>query len=256
MNRLDTMTWPEVDQHTRAGAVLLLPVGSTEQHGPHLPLTTDTDIAVAIANGAADRRGRLVVAPALSYGSAGEHQEFSGTLSVGADATEMVLVELGRSAAHHYPHLVLVSTHGGNAQPVAAAVARLTAEGRSVVGWSPRWPGDLHAGRTETSLMLAIAPERVHLDRAQAGDPRPLDTLLPLLRSQGVRPVSPNGVLGDPAGAHPDQGRALLAMAVGQLVDTVEPWLHPVPSGMGGTTPGETTGGAVIDGAVIGKVTG
>ena len=226
VNRLDAMTWPEAGQHTQSGAVLLLPVGSTEQHGPHLPLTTDTDIAVAIAMGAAHRRDQLVVAPALAYGSAGEHQEFSGTLSIGGSATETVLVELGRSAAHDYAHVVLVSTHGGNAEPVAAAVARLTGEGKSVSSWSPRWPGDLHAGRTETSLMLAIAPDRVHLDRAEAGDLRPLDALLPLLRRHGVRPVSANGVLGDPGGADPADGRALLAMGVDQLVDMVDPWLH------------------------------
>ena len=130
VNRLDAMTWPEAGRAHAAGAVLLLPVGSTEQHGPHLPLTTDTDIAMAIAMGAAERRDQLVVAPALAYGSAGEHQGFAGTLSIGGDATETVLVELGRSAAHDYAHLVLVSTHGGNAEPVAAAVARLAEEGR------------------------------------------------------------------------------------------------------------------------------
>jgi creatinine amidohydrolase len=74
--------------------------------------------------------------------------------------------------------------------------------------------------------MLAIAPDRVRLDRAEAGDPRPLETLLPLLRGQGVRPVSANGVLGDPSGAGPDEGRALLAVAVDQLVGAVDTWPH------------------------------
>ena len=257
MNRLEAktleaMTWPDVERSAAAGAVLLLPVGSTEQHGPHLPLTTDSDIAMAIAMGAAERRDQLVVAPALAYGSAGEHQGFAGTLSIGAAATETVLVELGRSAAHDYAHLVLVSTHGGNAEPVAAAVARLVDEGRSVSAWSPKWPGDLHAGRTETALMLAIAPDRVHLDRAQAGDLRPLETLLPLLRRHGVRPVSGNGVLGDPSGAESGQGRALLAMAVDQLVDTVDPWLHRSrqPDRRDGEQPGTR------DDPTIGEVTG
>ena len=267
MNRLEDMTWPEAGQRSRSGAVLLLPVGSTEQHGPHLPVTTDTDIAVAIATGAAGRRDQLVVAPALAYGSAGEHQGFPGTLSIGGAATEGVLVELGRSAAHDYAHVALVSTHGGNAEPVAAAVARLAAEGKSVSCWSPRWPGDLHAGRTETSVMLAIAPERVHLDLAEAGDLRALDDLLPLLRRHGVRPVSANGVLGDPHGADPAHGRALLAMAVDQLVDTVDPWLHCAGNrtGQDGAAPGEgdgtligeaATGEAVTEKAVTGKVTG
>jgi len=254
VNRLEAMAWPEAGQASRSGAVLLLPVGSTEQHGPHLPLTTDTDIAVAIAIGAAERRDQLVVAPALAYGSAGEHQSFSGTLSIGSAATETVLVELGRSAAHDYAHVALVSTHGGNAEPVAAAVARLTGEGKSVSCWSPRWPGDLHAGRTETSVMLAIAPERVHLDRAEAGDLRALEELLPLLRRHGVRPVSANGVLGDPRGADPAHGRALLALAVDQLVDVVDPWLCRGRNrdGQDGA-PRREEDGAVVEEAVVGE---
>ncbi len=193
-------------------------MGSTEQHGPHLPLTTDTDIAVAVADAAARRHGHLLVAPPLAYGSSGEHQDFPGTLSIGADASELVLVELGRSAAVDFAAVVLVSTHGGNSVPVARAVARLGAEGHAVVAWSPSWPGDLHAGRTETSLMLAIAPERVHLDRAEAGDRRPIGTLLPILRRHGVRAVSPNGVLGDPAGATAEEGHRLLTDAVDELI--------------------------------------
>lgn len=225
MNRLDAMTWPEVAHRSGSDGILLIPAGSTEQHGPHLPLTTDTDIAVAVAQGAAERHDRFVVAPPLSYGSSGEHQGFAGTLSIGQAATELVLVELGRSAAIDFARVIVVSAHGGNSAPVARAVARLRAEGRPVTAWSPSWPGDLHAGHTETSLMLAIAPCRVHLDRAEAGDLRPIGTLLPLLWDQGMRGVSANGVLGDPAGASADHGHHLLSVAVSQLVDSTE--RHP-----------------------------
>ncbi len=217
MSGFEELTWPEAARRVASGATLLLPVGSTEQHGPHLPLTTDTDIAVAVASAAARRRRRLLVAPPLAYGCSGEHQGFCGTLSMGAEATELVLVELGRSATLDFSAVVVVSTHGGNSEPVARAVARLRAEGRPVVAWSPTWPGDLHAGRTETSLMLAVAPEQVHLDRAEPGDRRSIGTLLPILRRQGVRAVSPNGVLGDPAGATAEEGRRLLAGAADEL---------------------------------------
>jgi creatinine amidohydrolase len=215
---LDAMAWPEVSRRAGSGAVLLIPAGSTEQHGPHLPVTTDTDIAVAVAAGAAEGHDRLVVAPPLAYGSSGEHQGFAGTLSLGQEATELVIVELGRSAAVAFDRVIVVSTHGGNAGPVSRAVARLVAEERPVTAWSPSWPGDLHAGRTETSLMLAIAPRRVHLELAEAGDGRAIEVLLPLLRRRGVRGVSPNGVLGDPAGASAGEGRRLLSAAVDQLV--------------------------------------
>ncbi len=207
MNRLDDLPWPEAARRAESGGILLIPAGSTEQHGPHLPVTTDTDIALAVATGAAGLERRLVVAPPVAYGSSGEHQGFAGTLSVGSEVTELVLVELGRSASVDFAHVIVVSTHGGNASPLSRAMARLAAEGHRVAAWSPRWPGDVHAGRTETSLMLAIAPGRVRLDRAEAGDRRPIGTLLPLLRQQGVRAISANGVLGDPSGATAGEGQ-------------------------------------------------
>jgi creatinine amidohydrolase len=206
-------------------AVLLLPLGSTEQHGPHLPLDTDVRIAVAVARAAAQRLSnvaRAVVAPALAYGSSGEHRGFPGTLSIGAEALELVLVELARSAGPEFRHLLLVNGHGGNVEAVGRAVARLHAEGRPVSSWSPHLRGsDAHAGRTETALLLALAPEVVRMDLAVAGDCRPLQEVWPSLRSGGVMAVSSNGVLGDPTGALPDEGAALFAELVKQLETTV-----------------------------------
>jgi len=222
VTRLDRTTWPDAARHAQAGWILLIPLGSTEQHGLHLPLTTDTDIAQAVAEAAADRRGHVVVAPALSYGSSGEHQGFAGTLSIGQEAIELVLVELGRSASTDFTHTVVVSAHGGNALPLKRAMERLGAEGRPVEAWTPRWGGDLHAGRTETSLMLAIAPDRVAMTRAEPGDRRTAAALLPLLRDKGVRAVSANGVLGDPSGASAEEGRRLLSEAADDLVRTLD----------------------------------
>jgi mycofactocin precursor peptide peptidase len=218
VTRLGDLTWTDLDGRPPDGGVLLVPVGSTEQHGPHLPLSTDTDIAVAIATAASARIPGAVVAPPLPYGSSGEHQGFPGTLSIGAGATEALVVELGRSAGESFGTVVLVSTHGGNAGPVAAGVAVLRSEGRDVRAWGPSWEGDAHAGRTETSVMLVVAPERVRMGAAEAGDRRPVAELLPQLRAGGVRPVSPNGVLGDPGEASPKEGRDLLETAVAQLV--------------------------------------
>jgi creatinine amidohydrolase len=220
VTRLDRAPWPDVSRRAEQHEILLIPVGATEQHGPHLPLTTDTDIAEAITGGAAARHGHLLVAPALAYGSSGEHQDFTGTISIGQEATELVLVELGRSAGTDFAHVIVVSAHGGNAVPLARAMERLADEGQPVTAWSPAWRGDLHAGRTETSLMLAIAPDRVALDRAEAGDPRSISDLLPILADRGVRSVSENGVLGDPAGATAVEGRHLLDVAIDDLVRT------------------------------------
>jgi creatinine amidohydrolase len=221
MSDPDNATWPEVADLAAAGAVLVVPVGATEQHGPHLPVTTDTDIAVAVATAAADLDPLLLVAPAVAYGSSGEHAGFAGTLSLGQEATEALLVELGRSAATTFDHVVLACTHGGNADTLARALTRLAREGHPVTGWWPRWGGDLHAGRTETSLMLAIAPDTVRAERMAPGNRRPADELLPLLRAGGVRSVSANGVLGDPAGATADEGRELIRAAAADLATVV-----------------------------------
>jgi creatinine amidohydrolase len=193
-------------------------LGATEQHGPHLPLCTDTAIASAVAEGAAAHRPGVAVAPALPYGASGEHAAFPGTLSLGLEAMETALIELVRSA-DHFADVVLVSWHGGNAEAVGRAVARSRADGRTVSWWEPRLPGagtDVHAGRIETSLMLAIAPGMVGEHRP-AGPAEPLTALLPALREHGVRAVSPSGVLGDAHGASADEGRTLLSGLVADL---------------------------------------
>jgi len=88
----------------------------------------------------------------------------------------------------------------------------------------PNWSQDAHAGRAETSMMLALAPDRVRLRRAEPGVTVPLEQLLPRLLATGVRAVSPNGVIGDPAGASADEGRALLRRGVEQLIGVVDAW--------------------------------
>jgi creatinine amidohydrolase len=218
------LTWQQAAE--RADAVLAVPVGSTEQHGPHLPLCTDTDIAVALTRSLCERRTDVLAAPPIAYGSSGEHQDFAGTLSIGADALETLLIELGRSASRSFARLLLVSCHGGNAEPVRNACERLRYEGREVLAWSPRWDGDAHAGRTETALQLALRPEVVRGDLAAAGATGPIAELLPQLRRGGVRAVSANGVLGDPAGASPAEGERLLAAALDDLCSAVGEWLE------------------------------
>jgi creatinine amidohydrolase len=215
-------TWPEV---TASGErILAVPLGSTEQHGPHLPLATDTIVAVALAERLAAARADVVVAPALPYGSSGEHAGFAGTLSIGQAALETVVVELVRSA-DAFAGVVLVSGHAGNAEPLDRAVARLRDEGRRALAWLPRVAGgDAHAGRTETSLLLALAPDAVRLGAVEAGNTRPLAELMPELRAGGVAAVVPNGVLGDPAGASAAEGEALLAALADDLVSAVVAW--------------------------------
>ncbi len=218
---LGRATWMQVD--ATAGADLLaVPLGSLEQHGPHLPLDTDTRIAEALAGGLAGQRPGVALAPAVAYGASGEHAGFAGTLVVGHDVLAALLVELVRSARSSFAGVVLVNAHGGNEQTLAAVEARCGAEGDPVLAWRAGVRGgDAHAGRTETSLMLAIDPAAVRLDLAEPGCTEPIERLLPRLRAEGVRPVSSNGVLGDPSGASAEEGRALLESLVGDLAASV-----------------------------------
>jgi creatinine amidohydrolase len=207
-------------------AVLLVPVGSCEQHGPHLPLDTDTRIGVAVAGEVVRRRPGLLLGPPFAYGASGEHAGFPGTVSLGTEALTQALVELGRSLGPEFAGLILLSWHGGNAAALSAAAASLNQEGRRALAVFPRAPGDAHAGRTETSLMLALQPELVRPERAVPGNTGPLAELLPRLRDAGVGAVSPTGVLGDPAGASAEEGEKLLATLVADALARIERWLQ------------------------------
>ncbi|ASR34608.1 mycofactocin system creatininase family protein [Prauserella marina] len=223
MTRLGGLRWPEVGK-----PVLAVPLGATEQHGPHLPLHTDTTIATELCDRLAASIGDtvdIVVAPALPYGSSGEHAGFPGTLSIGRTALELLLVELVRSA-DDFAGVVIVNGHGGNAAPVRAAVRLLRDEGRRVLAWSPDGPpGDSHAGRTETSVLLRLRPQDVATDKAEAGNTAPLPELFDRLVAGGVAAVSVNGVLGDPAGADAAEGEALLTRWAEALATAVRDWL-------------------------------
>jgi creatinine amidohydrolase len=218
--RLGSAASPDVAAAHRR--ILLVPLGATEQHGPHLPLDTDTVIASAWAEAVAGRVDGTIVAPALAYGSSGEHQSFVGTLSIGHDALRSVLIELGRSARSSFDRIVFVSGHAGNTEPLHAAVERLRYEGQRADGVVPRLAGaDAHAGDTETSLMLFLRPDAVRMDRVEAGALEPLGELMDRMRIGGVAAVAANGVLGDPTTATRERGAAVFEALVTGLVTSL-----------------------------------
>ena len=173
---LGQQRWPRVTPHE---SLLLVPVGSVEQHGPHLPLATDAMIANAVTRAAAERLDAagapVLVAPSLNYGASGEHEGFPGTVSIGHEALFLLLAEFGRSAARWARGVIFVNGHGGNTATLTKVVDLLRYEGRAVAWTSTDLPGsDAHAGDTETSLLRHLAPWAVRVDLMEPGATEPV----------------------------------------------------------------------------------
>ncbi|WP_026917270.1 mycofactocin biosynthesis peptidyl-dipeptidase MftE [Gordonia shandongensis] len=213
--------WPDL---VGESPTVVVPVGAVEQHGPHLPLDTDARIATEVVRRAA-ADAAVLAAPAIAYGASGEHEGFPGTISIGTDALHHLLVEFGRSAMRWAGRIVFVNAHGGNARPLADAVALLRYEGRDAAWFPCTFPSaDAHAGATETSVLLALSPDDVRTDLLAPGNTAPVAELLDELRAGGVAAVAPSGVLGDPTAASADTGRAHLDTLVARLRQSLLAW--------------------------------
>jgi creatinine amidohydrolase len=237
--RLDHLTWVELERLLAAAPrTAVIALGSTEQHGPHLPLATDTLIAEALAERFCAHIDEAIQCPVVSLGCAPEHASFPGTLDVGADTLRATLIALVRSLRQHgFARAFVFSAHGGNCAALAAALPALREAAKSMVvtaftdltalttvlhhvaaasGVDPGAAGH-HAGEIETSILLAQRPSVVRTDVLAAGytdstaDPQSL--FYP-----GVRDTTPSGTIGDPRGAAAARGERYLDAWVALLV--------------------------------------
>ena len=235
--RWEDLAWPDVGAHlgARPNEVALIPVGATEQHGPHLPTGTDTIIATALCEAASERTGALVL-PALPIGcSYGHGTQLPGTLSLSPEELALMLRRSIEWASESgLSRFLVVNAHFGNQFSLMCATDTLRHERpdlrTAVVGWWAIDPEvqavvtadgeDVHANRAETSVMLAVAPKLVHLDRmATADDP---DRTADLVFRYTATSLSTNGVTGRPSEAAPELGAWLVARSVDVLVSMIE----------------------------------
>jgi creatinine amidohydrolase len=238
---LDRLSWPEVEAEQKAGRdTVVIALGATEQHGPHMPLATDALIGDHLARLVADRL-EAFVAPTVRIGCSEHHLEFPGTLSISEPTFHALVADLVHSLARGgFRRVVLVPTHGGNFRPLAAAVEKLESpDGIEVSALTdlgalmtlvqvgaeehgvPPGEGGLHAGEWETSMLMAIHPELVHLERGEPGFTGDLEAAVGKFFQDGVHALSPNGIIGDPTQASPEHGRRYWDEALGATVASV-----------------------------------
>lgn len=235
-HQLSDMTWPEVaDAVAQGKRTVILPLGATEQHGPHLPLGTDSFRAAALAERLAQKLANTLIAPAVPIGCSDEHWGFAGLLSLNHETLAQIIVDCAqRMRAWGVQRLILLSAHGGNGQALALAQARLAQQLPELEVWIPedltqlpdtllaiaRADGitpeavGLHAGEGETSEMLHLRPDLVRLARVEPGYAGDMSAIFPELMDKGLQPLTANGVLGDPCAAEDDRGARYLAAQI------------------------------------------
>jgi creatinine amidohydrolase len=202
--------------------IVLLALGSWEQHGAHLPFDTDTVIIESVVDAAIrsvdPENTQFSVVPTIGVTASDEHNGFAGTLSIGTNALSDAVVSIARSASWARG-ICIVNGHGGNTDALKLIHSALDYEKIRHAIWSlPYYEGaDMHAGHTETSLMLHLAPGTVRMDLAEVGAVGDSEILIERMRAGGIKEVSSNGVVGDPTNATAAHGATMLSFYADHL---------------------------------------
>ena len=241
-HRLGELTWQEAEIMMKEARAIIVPLGSTEQHGYHLPLNTDSTIADHLALEVAKRTNCLVT-PTLTYGQVWSAKDFPGTIAIQERTYINFLKDIVTSLESKSPrNIILFSGHLGNVAPCKIAARELLDEkgfnnvyhfsyivdmkqAAAGIMETELWHGSgLHGGEMETSVLLRITPELVLMDKAQADYPvRPPDL--------DIRPISwidfaRQGIFGDPTKATSEKGERFIERTLQQLADLVIENIH------------------------------
>jgi creatinine amidohydrolase len=256
--RWEELTSPDVAALDRERTVVILPIGSVEQHGNHMPLGTDTILSHAVALAAAEEIADVAVLPPPWYGFSAHHMRFAGSVTLRAETLIALCDDIVASVVTHgFRRILIVNGHGGNNGVIEvlastlghrhygkARIATLTYFALAHEAIAALRKSELggmgHACEFETSIMQHVWPELVKIDRAATTYPDAGSTYLTtdLLGAQAVRvyhdfgDLSPTGTLGDPLLASPEMGEKFFAASVDALKAFIEDFgTWPIPTG-------------------------
>jgi creatinine amidohydrolase len=250
----EKLTWPEIKEAAEKDKVVMLPIGTLEGHGPHLPIDTDVTIVSAICNATAKRiPDEVLLMPTVTHGYSPHHMDFPGSTSISWSTYIEYLSDITRSVAHHgFRKILIVNGHGGNT-PLGEIAARITivdmphvlcgfvswwdlASVRAVVSHFRESDVTSHACELETSIYLAVDPDHVLLDKAEKDMSSPMSAHIwsdlvgrkpderfanPIRLTEYWSTLTSNGVRGDPTKATAEKGRRVLDAASGELVEII-----------------------------------
>jgi creatinine amidohydrolase len=239
--RMEEMNWPDIRAAREDGfTTVVVAVGSTEQHGPHLPTMTDTRIGDAVANAVALKMGHALQARTIPFGCSEHHLAFGGTISMKPDTLRLIIRDYADSLVRDgFKKIIFLPSHGGNFVPVGQAIeeARRTHPGIDITGYTDLHgfmnvlyaasaefgigedESGAHAGENETSFMMALEGGLIAGERMAPGYLGPLgDKELSIIFDKGMPAVTHNGVIGDPRRASAEKGRRYLERLADFLV--------------------------------------
>lgn len=244
------MTWPEVREAAENNRVPLIPVGSTEQHGPHLPTKTDALLAYEICKAAAIEIPEMaIVTPPVNYGYNEHHLDFPATIHISYQTLIQFVIDIGKSLAHHgFRRIIIVNGHGSNTAPMEIAARRITLETPAIcasliyISLAPEVfdlleGEDAHAAELETSMMLYLEPSLVDLGKAERDWGFPKSKFIRWGVERGDKSfgvsggrvqfmdwwsrMSLTGVLGDPTKSSREKGEKAVKLYVNALVEFI-----------------------------------
>lgn len=246
-----TLTWPEVNEVVRQGRVAIVPIGTIEDHGYHLPIETDNIIAWEVGKRAAEKIPEdVVLLPLVPYGINYHHFDFPGAIDIPGDVFIAFLMGITKSLAYHgFRKIILLNAHGSNKHYVGIAARRTVLETNALcVATTPLMltgpemvkkirksgPGGIsHACEQETALLLHICPELVQMDKAvkeyslQKSEFYGIDVGKTKVEFMDWwSRMSESGVVGDPTTADEETGKAFLDVAVDNLVAFIHEYRH------------------------------